>query len=65
MISFAGGLYVPVHHGVAASTDWTVIAGLAIVMAIAVAVVFALAKASAAASQVRGRQPSDSERRAA
>ncbi len=56
---------MPVHHGAAATTDWTVVAGLFVVMAIALAITFMLANRSAKPRQSSRREPTDSRRKAA
>ena len=65
MISLIGGPYMPVHHAVAASTDWSVIAGLIVVMAIALAAVFVYARRSVKTQTPRKHEPSDADRKAA
>jgi hypothetical protein len=65
MISLAGGPFVPVHHGATAPMDWTMVAGLIVVMAIALVAVFVFASGSAKPQQARRHEPTDSERKAA
>jgi hypothetical protein len=65
MISLIGGPYVPVNHAAAASTDWSVIAALIVVMAIALAAVFVYARRSTKTQAPRNSEPADSDRKAA
>ncbi|MGA8923420.1 MAG: hypothetical protein WB682_09770 [Candidatus Dormiibacterota bacterium] len=45
--------------------DWTLVAGLIVVMAIALVAVFVFASGSAKPQQARRHEPTDSERKAA
>jgi hypothetical protein len=68
MISLAGGIYAPLHSGVAASGDWTVVAALVVVIAIALAAIVALdyrTNRSAKSQPTRNRESNDSDRKAA
>jgi hypothetical protein len=70
MKQVAAGLYVPVHHAVSGSTDWTLIVGLIAVMAIALTVVLVYANRSVKTlpsrkSETRDSEPRESGRKAA
>jgi hypothetical protein len=65
MISLAAGPYVPVHHAAAGSTDWSVIVGLVVVMAIALTATLVNANRSVKAQSLRMGEPADTDRKAA
>lgn len=65
MNSLAAGAYIPLRHGVAGSTDWTVIAGLVVVMAIVLTAVIVYAYRPVNTAAVSDSEPRDSVRRAA
>lgn len=68
MISLAGGPYAPLHSGVAASGDWTVVAALVVVIVIALATIVALdyrTNRSAKSQPTRKRESNGSNRKAA
>lgn len=65
MTFFAAGVYIPLRHGVAGSTDWTVIAGLVVVMAIVLTALIVGAYRSVNTPPVSESEPRDSVGKAA
>jgi len=65
MTFLAAGPYIPLRHGVAGSTDWTVIVGLIVVMAIALTAVIVYANRSVKTLPSRESEPRESARKAA
>jgi predicted MFS family arabinose efflux permease len=61
----ATGLYVPIHRAVGGSTDWKVIVGLIVVMAIALTAVIVSANRSVKTLPTRESEPADAGRKAA
>ena len=59
------GLYVPVHNAVGGSTDWTLIVGLIVVMAIALTAVLVYANRSVKTPPARASEPADDAARKA
>jgi hypothetical protein len=65
MISLIGAPFVPVPHGATAPMDWTLVAGLIVVMAVALVALLMLARRSAKPRQSSRREPTDSRSKAA
>jgi hypothetical protein len=65
MNSLAAGIYVPGHHAVGGSTDWTLIVGLIVVMAIALAAVLVYANRSVKTLPTSASEPADDDARKA
>jgi hypothetical protein len=61
----ATGVYVPIHRAVGGSTDWPLIVGLIVVMAIAVTAVLVYANRSVKTLPTRESEPADGDRKAA
>ena len=62
---FAIGPYMPVHRAIATSTDWRLIVGLVVVMAIVLTATVVYAKRSVKTLPPRGGETVDAERKAA
>jgi hypothetical protein len=65
MISLIGAPFVPVHYGATAPMNWTLVAGLSVVMVAALVAVFILAGRSAEPRESSRREPTDSQPKAA
>jgi predicted MFS family arabinose efflux permease len=61
----AAGVYVPLHRAVGGSTDWALIVGLIVVMAIALTAVLVYANRSVKTPPSSESEPADSDRKAA
>jgi len=65
MTFLAGGLYVPLHNAVSASTDLTLIGGLIVAMAIALTAVLVYANRSVERPPSRESEPAERGQKAA
>ena len=65
MTFLAAGLYVPLHNAFSTSSDWTLIVGLSVAMAIALTAVLVYARRSVETPPSRESEPAERRQKAA